>query len=172
MVTTNGSANGIDKEASSLYTIPLQIGGKDVYTSTLFDVTNPSRGKTIWRSCSASKSDAQAAVEAAQAAFESWSQTNPAFRRDILLRAASVFEQRADECRQYMTEEISSQRAFFDHLNLPLTAEMMRDCAGRIASVTNGLVPRCAQEGTSAIVYKEPYGVVLGIAPWYVPSSA
>ena len=161
MVAAEGYQNGADGTV-----VPLQIGGKNVYTDTLFEVTSPSTGEVIWRSCSASKADVQAAVGAAQTAFESWSQTNPAFRRDILLKAAATFETRADECRKYMMEEIGCQRPFFDHLNLPLTVEMMRDCAGRIASATNGVVPRCMQEGTSAIVYKEPYGVVLGIAPW------
>ena len=64
-----------------------------------------------------------------------------------------------------MMDETGSQRLFFDHVNLPLTAEMIRDCAGRISSVTKGFVPR-TEDGVGAIVYKEPYGVVLGIAPW------
>lgn len=168
MVTTDCSANGIVNKMANMEIVPLQINGKDVHTDILFDVNSPSTGEKIWRSCSASKSDAQAAVEAAQAAFESWSQTKPAFRRNVLLRAASIFENRADECRGYMMEETGSQRPFFDYLNLPLTAEMMRDCAGRISSVTNGFLPTAAQEGVSAIVYREPYGVVLGIAPWCV----
>lgn len=42
----------------------------------------------------------------------------------------------------------------------------LRLFAGRISSI-EGTVPTVAQEGQSAVVVKEPYGVILGIAPWY-----
>lgn len=44
---------------------------------------------------------------------------------------------------------------------------MLRDVAGRTTGVM-GAIPETSVEGTGAFVFKEPYGVVLGIAPWYV----
>lgn len=54
----------------------------------------------------------------------------------------------------------------FSKFNTNTTAEMFRDIAGKIASALEGEIPICQEEGTGALVLKEPYGVVLGIAPW------
>jgi acyl-CoA reductase-like NAD-dependent aldehyde dehydrogenase len=40
-----------------------------------------------------------------------------------------------------------------------------KDAAGLIQTI-QGSVPTVAEEGANAVIYKEPYGVVLGIAPW------
>lgn len=166
MIELNGIADDRPNGKADIEIVPLQIAGKDVLTNVLFDVENPGTGKNIWKCCSASIAEAELAVEAAHAAFQSWSKTKPAFRRDIFLKAAAIFENRADECRRYMVEETGAQPSFFDNLNLPLTVEMMRDCAGRIASVTAGSVPMAASAGTNAMSLKVPFGVVLGISPW------
>lgn len=47
--------------------------------------------------------------------------------------------------------------------------EILRDVSGRIFSALSGEIPICQAEGTSALIVKEPYGVVLGIAPWNAP---
>jgi len=52
--------------------------------------------------------------------------------------------------------------------NLNLASEILRDVAGRISSVS-GTIPQTATEGVSALVLKEPYGVILAIAPWNAP---
>lgn len=49
-----------------------------------------------------------------------------------------------------------------------LAVEILKDVAGRISSIS-GSIPQTATEGTSALVYKEPYGVILAIAPWNAP---
>ncbi|MCJ1291708.1 hypothetical protein MMC34_003253 [Xylographa carneopallida] len=164
---TNGSnhdgANGASEKI-----IPLQINGKEVKTSTTFDVVDPSTGKVIWKSASASKEDAMNAIEAAQAAFPAWSKTKPAKRRNILLKAAEILQSRVEELGGYMMTETGSQTAFATGFNIPTSVEMLKDIAGRIVTIA-GSVPVCGEEGTNAIVYKEPYGVVLGIAPWNAP---
>lgn len=55
------------------------------------------------------------------------------------------------------------------HFVVPLSIRMLRDIAARISGVC-GSVPVLEGEGQSAIVYKEPMGVILGIVPWYVAS--
>ena len=162
-MTSNGdhaATNG-----SSEYVIPLQINGKEVTTDTTFDVVNPATGKVTWKCSSASKEDAVKAVEAAQAAFPAWSRTKPSKRRDIFLKAAEVLERRGEELGEYMMTETGAQPMFAGGFNVPTSVEMLRDVAGRIVTIA-GSVPVCGEEGTSAIVYREPYGVVLGIAPW------
>jgi acyl-CoA reductase-like NAD-dependent aldehyde dehydrogenase len=144
--------------------VPLIINGEDVTTESTFSVTNPRTGQEVWKSCSATAADAVKAVESAQAALPAWSKTKPAVRRDILLRAAELFEQRVDELRQYQIDETGADPKFVDWI-LPLTVEQLKDVAGRVTSI-QGAVPTTSEEGRSAIVYKEPYGVILGISPW------
>jgi acyl-CoA reductase-like NAD-dependent aldehyde dehydrogenase len=156
----NDASNG-----DSLITIPLHINGQDLTTEHTFDVVNPSTGKVIWRSASASKRDAIDAVEAAHAAFPAWSKTKPAKRRDILLKAAEILSGRAEELGHYMIDETGSGVPFAVGFNIPISVEMLKDVAGRISGIC-GTAPECQDHNTSAIVYREPYGVILGIAPW------
>jgi len=151
--------------SDSAYVVPLLINGKDVTTETTFAVTSPSTHQEIWQSSSASLSDVDNAIAAAQAAFPAWSKTKPATRRNILLKAAEVLEKRAEELGGYMMQEMGAARGFAAGFNVPVATEMVKDVAGRLSGIM-GSIPVCAEEGTGALVVKEPYGVVLGIAPW------
>lgn len=161
---TEKVSNGVN--GSSKHTVPIQINGKEVKTEHTIDVVNPATGKVIWESSSASKKDAINAIEAAKAAFPAWSKTKPSKRRDILLKAADILASRAEEIGGYMIDETGAVSAYATGFNLPNSVEMLRDVAGRIVTATS-YMPVVAEEGKSALVLKEPYGVVLGIAPWY-----
>ncbi|KAJ4299923.1 hypothetical protein N0V90_005170 [Kalmusia sp. IMI 367209] len=150
------------------YTVPLLINGKEITTSTTFPVISPSSHKQIWDASSASLEDVKNAVAAAQAAFPAWSKTKPAARRDIFLKASEIFKSRADEFGRYMEDETGAASAFSSGFNVPLGAEILKDVAGRCSSI-EGSIPTCADDNTAALVVKEPYGVVLGIAPWNAP---
>ncbi|PSN64944.1 aldehyde dehydrogenase [Corynespora cassiicola Philippines] len=154
--------------ATDSYTVPLIINGKDVVAKNTFSVNSPSSHKEIWKASAASLEDVDAAVSAAKAAFPVWSKTKPAARRDVFLKAADIFLSRAEEYGKYMQEETGAEAGFAGGFNVPLAAEMMKDVAGRCSTIS-GVIPSCAQDGTSALVVKEPYGVVLGIAPWNAP---
>ena len=168
-MTTNGHTGDTDGTHASNhsfnYVVPLLINGKEVTNESTFDVVSPVSGKLIWKGSSVSKEQACEAVEAAQAAFPAWSKTKPSFRREILLKASDILKSRCDELSEYMEIETGSTEGMSKYFNLPSSVEQLRDVAGRIVTVTgNILVP--AEEGKSALMYKEPYGVVLGIAPW------
>lgn len=65
-----------------------------------------------------------------------------------------------------MHEETGSEPPMFGFIyNAAIDA--CKDIAGLISTI-RGTVPVVQEEGSSAIVFKEPYGVVLGIAPWSV----
>lgn len=147
------------------YIVPLLIGGQEIIADTTFDIVSPSTGQTIWKSSSTSLKDVQSAAEAAARAFPQWAATKPAFRRNVFLRAADILEKRSDECKQYMHSEMAAQPGFTS-FNILTSVEILRDLAGRIASALTGSVPVCQDQGTNALVVKEPYGVVLGIAAW------
>lgn len=158
---------GFDKAISSMDTVPFIINGEDVTSTSTFPVTNPFDAKKLWDGSAASVSDALGAVEAAQAAFASWSQTKPSFRRDILFRAADLFISRKEELFRYQSEETGAGRQFME-INLNATVQILKDIGGRIEAAVEGSVPTTVEEGSHAIIVKEPYGVVLAIAPWYV----
>lgn len=159
-MTSNGHSNG-----SSEYIVPLHINGEEVKAEKTFDVVNPATGEVIWKGASASKEDAIRAVEAAQAAFPAWSRMKPSKRRDIFLKAADILQSRAEELGRYMMEETAADEFYASGFNVPNSVEALKDIAGRISSIV-ATMPIMAEEGRSAIVYREPYGVVLGIAPW------
>ncbi|KAL1999644.1 hypothetical protein VTN02DRAFT_4223 [Thermoascus thermophilus] len=153
---------------SSPIVVPLIIDGKEEQGTSTFDVVSPYTNKTCWSAASATPEDAVRAVEAAEAAFPAWSQTKPAVRRDILLKAAAILEARLEQNAEYMRTEMGADVGASKFFVVPLAIRMLRDIAGRITSIC-GSVPVVEEEGQSAVVYKEPMGVILGIVPWNAP---
>lgn len=158
-MTSNGT-NGV-----ASHTVPLYIDGKDITSSSTFPVVSPSTGETVWNASSASTKDALAAVDAAQKAFPAWNKTKPIYRRNILFKAAELLEQRSKECIEYIMQETGAVE-MFGKFNMMTTAEMLRDVGGRIEEALHGEIPVCMDDNTQAMLLKEPFGVVLGIAPW------
>ena len=159
----NGHSNGADSSGP----VPLWIAGEEVTTDTAFDVVSPSSNKKLWSSSSASPKQAVQAVEAAQTALKTWRKAKPAQIRTILLKAADILDQRKDEISRYMMEETGALEAFTG-FNMTVTAENFRDVAGRAGS-TLGAIPSTGTPGQAALLFKEPYGVNLAIAPWNAP---
>ena len=147
--------------------LPLWIDGKEVTTDSVFDVISPSTDKKVWSSCGATKKEAIQAVEAAQRAFKSWRKTKPAERRSILLKAADIMESRTAELNDYMKQETGALDMFCG-FNVSTTIEVLRNVAGLVSTI-QGVIPQTQNPGTGAFVFKEPYGVVYGMAPWNAP---
>lgn len=148
-----------------MVTVPLIINGKEEVPSFTFDVVSPYTNQTCWSAAAATPHDAIRAVEAADAAFPAWSQTKPTVRRDLLLKAAGLLEQRLEKNAEYMRTEMGADVGASQGFVVPLAIRMLREVAGRITSIC-GSVPVVEAEGQSAIVFKEPMGVILGIVPW------
>jgi acyl-CoA reductase-like NAD-dependent aldehyde dehydrogenase len=145
--------------------VPLIVEGSDEVITTTFAVISPATGRTIHYSTSASVSSACKAVAAAGAAFQVWSCMKPAARRNILFKVADIAEARKDELITTQVEETAITR---DECEFGFNAglEILRDFAGRSLAL-QGSVPLTAEDGQSAMIVKEPYGVVLSIVPWY-----
>lgn len=160
MSTTNGNS-------ASSGPVPLWIAGKEVATSTTFDVNSPSTGDKLWASSSVSAKEATQAIEAAQDAFKTWKKTKPAEIRKILLKAAAILESRQEELMGYMMQETGALQGFTG-FNFATTVENIRDVAGRPANIL-GQIPQTGTPGQGAFIYKEPCGVIFGMAPWNAP---
>ncbi|KAI0006491.1 aldehyde dehydrogenase [Xylariaceae sp. FL0662B] len=148
----------------SSYTVPFVIDGEERYVEETFDVISPDTGKVLHKCGVATEADVNAAVGAAAAAGQQWRFSTPAQRRDIFLKAAEIIAARRDELARYMMDEVAAHRGWADH-NLNLVTDMFKDVAGRVGGLV-GTVPFCDDPNTGAMVVKEPYGVVLAIAPW------
>ncbi len=88
------------------------IGGEFVGATTgcTFDVVNPATEAVTTVAARGDAADADAAVAAAKAAFDSgdWSRAKPAFRRQVLFKAADLIEARSAEIVRLQTLEMGS----------------------------------------------------------------
>ncbi|KAM0260831.1 hypothetical protein ACHAQJ_002598 [Trichoderma viride] len=154
-------------ETESLHAVPFIINGNDYYPEKTFDVVSPVTGKVTHRCGSATLADAAAAVDAAAEAFKNWRKSLPSHRRDIFLKAADLIQQKGDELAQIMSQETGATGpwALF---NINTSADLIKDAAGRISAI-EGSFPTLMDPDSSGIVLREPYGVVLSVAPWNAP---
>lgn len=167
MTQTTASSEGGAQSNGTASTVPFIINGEEYIPEKKFDVISPATGKLLHQCGSASVADADAAVSAAAAASKTWRNTSPKVRRDIFLKAAAVMERRRDELVKCMGEETGAT-AEWCSINLSIAVDFITDVAGRVATL-EGSFPTTRDPEFSGIVMKEPYGVVLSIAPWYVP---
>lgn len=148
-------------------TIPLWLDGEQITPESSFDITSPRTGEHLYKCAAASVDDAIKAVNSAQTAFETWSKTKPAQRRDIFLRAADIMLKRKDEFFQITHYETGEAEGMFG-FEYNLAIEACKTVAGLLPAI-QGTIPTSRDEGKSVIVLQEPYGVVLSIAPWNAP---
>jgi succinate-semialdehyde dehydrogenase / glutarate-semialdehyde dehydrogenase len=145
----------------------LLIGGTWVAGGDTLDVEDPSTGEVLTAVADASPEQGITALDAAVAASESWKQTDPRERGEILRRAFTLITERADDIALLMTLEmgkpLSESRA-----EVTYGAEFFRwfseeavRIAGRYAVAPSG--------GTRLLTMKQPVGPVYAITPWNFP---
>ena len=146
------------------------IGGEfsDPSSGELEDVLNPATGEVIARAPLSSKEDVDKAVAAARKAFESWQNTTPSQRQDLLLKLADAFADRADEITDLETMDAGKPRqAMFDEEIGPMV-DQLRFFAGAARNM-EGKAAGEYMEGHTSFVRREPIGVCAQITPWNYP---
>lgn len=146
------------------YNVSLVIGGESVEAESKFSVINPVDGNSVWTYSGATTEHAQQALQAAEAAFTAWSSTNVVARSDILRKAADLFLERREDLAKYMKLETAADDGFIA-FNIEATSKQIKDVANRVTGI-QGSFPAVEDDTRSALVIREPYGVVIGIAPW------
>jgi acyl-CoA reductase-like NAD-dependent aldehyde dehydrogenase len=111
--------------------------------------------------------DANAAADAAQAAFAEWSQIGPHTRRAKLLAAADELEARTEAFIQHMVDETGATPGWAG-FNVHIAAGMLREAASLTTQVAGQTIPTEVPDNLAFSV-RVPCGVVLGIAPWNAP---
>jgi acyl-CoA reductase-like NAD-dependent aldehyde dehydrogenase len=114
----------------------------------------------------ATLADADAAVEAAQAAFPAWAALGPGERRARLLKAADALDARRDEFLAMAGE--TGAKANWYGFNVMLAANILREAASMTTQIQGSVIPSDVP-GSFAMALRQPCGVVLGIAPWNAP---
>ena len=108
---------------------------------TTYDRNDPFTGKLATRAAAATVEDANAAVEAAAAAFRTWSKTGPGERRALLLKAADVMASKVEEFTRLMIEETGST-APWAGFNVMLASNMLREAGAMTTQIAGEIIPR------------------------------
>jgi succinate-semialdehyde dehydrogenase/glutarate-semialdehyde dehydrogenase len=134
-----------------------------------FGVTDPSSGQVIGKAADASAVETRRAIDAAAAAFRTWSAESPYARAGVLLRAHALMLERAEELARLMSLEqgkpLRAARA-----EVAYGADFLIWFAEEAKRVYGSTIPshRPNQRFT---VLRQPVGVVAGITPWNYPVS-
>ena len=130
---------------------------------------NPADGTIASRVPAMRATDARKTANRAALAFADWSQMAGGARAAILRRAADLVDARRDELATLMRDEIGATPAWQD-FNLDQAAWQFRTAAGLAAEFGQGPQAGSGQGPDGQhLVFREPAGVCLGIAPWNAP---
>lgn len=145
------------------------IGGKFVppVKGEYFDNVSPVDGKVFTQAARGTKEDIDAALDAAHAAFPTWSKTAAAYRSGLLLKIAQVMEDNLEYLATVETLDNGKAIRETRAADLPLCIDHFRYFAG-VLRAEEGTVSE-HDEFTVSINLHEPLGVVGQIIPWNFP---
>lgn len=145
------------------------IGGQWVAPSQgkYFDNVSPIDGKPFTKAARSTAEDIELALDAAHAAFKTWSKTSVTYRSNLLLQIADIIEKNLDYLAR--VETIDNGKPVRETLNadIPLCVDHFRYFAGVIRADESGVAE--LDENTLSINIHEPLGVVGQIIPWNFP---
>ncbi len=149
--------------------LTMLIGGKAVAArnGATFERRNPLDDSVATRAPAATPEDAVDAVEAAAAAFVTWSRTGPGERRRLLLAAADALSARMPQFIEAVAAETGAT-GLWAGFNVQLASDMLREAAALTTRATGEVIPSDVP-GSLAMGVRQPAGVVVGIAPWNAP---
>lgn len=115
------------------------------------------------------KADVVGAVDAAQAAFPTWSRTPAPARADIILKAGAILESRKEELARLMTREMGK---VLDEArgDVQEAIDMAKYIAGEGRRLFGETVPSELRDKFAMLV-RQPFGVVGLITPWNFPMA-
>jgi aminobutyraldehyde dehydrogenase len=131
-------------------------------------VLDPATGKPIVQVAEASRAQVDAAVAAAEGAFDAWSRTTPKDRAALLLKLADHIESEAAAYAELESRNTGKPVAAMQNDEIPAITDVFRFFAGAArtlhAPVAGEFLP-----GFTSMVRRDPVGVVASIAPWNYP---
>ena len=133
-----------------------------------YAVYNPSEGSVVVNIPEASAAQVDAAVQAADLAFDGWSQTAPKDRAQLLLKLADRIEAQGEHLARL--ESLNCGKPYAGALNdeIPAIADVFRYFAGA-SRCLSGSAGGEYLPGHTSMIRRDPLGVIASIAPWNYP---
>ncbi|POM23481.1 Gamma-aminobutyraldehyde dehydrogenase [Actinomadura rubteroloni] len=142
------------------------------YTDTLdgrtTDLVDPVTGAVNGTAPLSSAADVDAAVRAADRAFDGWARTTPGERQLALLRIADALEARGDDLVRLESANTGKPLGLTASEELPMLLDQIRFFAGA-ARMLEGRSAGEYMEGFTSFVRREPIGVAAQVTPWNYP---
>ncbi len=134
-----------------------------------FDVLNPATEQVIASVASADIADADAALDAAEAAMKEWAARTPRARSEILRKAWELMTARLEEFAHLITLENGKARA--DAMGeATYAAEFFRWFAEE-AVRADGMITHAPASGARIMVQHKPAGLAVLVTPWNYPAA-
>lgn len=145
------------------------IGGEFVapINGKYFDNISPIDGKVFTQAARSDAADIEKALDAANAAFATWSKTSVTERSNILLKIADIMESNLSYLAAVETIDNGKAIRETTAADLPLAIDHFRYFAGVIRAEESGVSELDAT--TLSLNIHEPIGVVGQIIPWNFP---
>jgi aldehyde dehydrogenase (NAD+) len=137
-----------------------------VQTARHFDDVNPSDGSVYAQIPDGGRTDARAAIDAAQTAFPAWSALMHTERARYLLKIAEVLEKRRMD---YVAAAVAEGGGWFGKgmFESGYVPEIFRAAAAMCYNSIGEMMP--SDHGKVSLVQRVPMGVVGVISPWNMP---
>ena len=149
----------------------LFINGKwvDAVSGKTYPTINPATGEAITVIAEGDARDADLAVAAARAAYESgpWAEMSASDRAKILWRIGDLIDKYNEELGEL--ETLDNGKPIFEsrQVDMPMVAEVFRYYAGWATKIHGETVP--VRGPFLHYTLREPVGVVAAIVPWNFP---
>ena len=152
----------------------LMVDGWSPVASTSYEqICSPFNGEVVGEVVSATIADAELAVSIAEQASHQWRRTPAHKRSEILLRAASLADERQEEIAQIMSRE-NGKSLLESRAEAGRSGEIIRLAAFEGAHLYGDSLPLDANKGTGlekiGFTLRQPVGVVGAISPFNYPA--
>ena len=143
-------------------------GWRESKSGKYMDCYDPSTGEVIALAPQCAPSEVEGAVEAARAAFPSWSATPAIKRAQVLFRLKALLDKHLDELTLLCARENGKvlDEAMGDVLKVTEVVEF----ACGVPHLMKGPALMNCTTGYDTVQFLEPMGVFAGIAPWNFPA--
>lgn len=138
-------------------------------TGERFDVIDPATEEVLASVASAEIADADAALDAAQAAFADWAGRTPRQRAEVLRKAFELMTARLDDFAKLITLENGKARG--DAMGEAAYAAEFFRWFSEEAVRADGMITHAPASGARIVVQHKPAGIAVLVTPWNYPAA-
>src|SRR5690349_17625902 len=136
-----------------------------------FDNINPANGKVLGPVAACDAADVDRAVRSARAAFESgvWSRMAPVDRKKVMVRFSELMAQAREELALLESLDVGKPITNAFNGDIPSAIGCIQWYGEAIDKLYGEVAPTTAD--LTAVIHREPIGVVAAVVPWNYPLS-